>query len=84
MIRDARIIYTLVSSRSLVYSNNTIKEAGFLLCIKFSQDLTSDTSILNIGECTIGRDEWKNISELNDVSIMKDKIHLSEDLWKLF
>ena len=55
MIRDAEMTYKRVSSRPLGYSSDIIKEARVLFCIKFSQDLTSDTLILNIEECTIGR-----------------------------
>ena len=55
MIKDAGLTYKRINSRPLGYSNEIIKEARILFCVKFSQNLTTDTLILNIDECSIGR-----------------------------
>ena len=72
MIRNTGMTYKRVSSRPLGYSSDIIKEARVLFCIKFFQDLISDTLILNIDEFTIGR-RWREEYSLSKRSLNRER-----------
>ena len=84
MIEDLHLSYKKVSSRPKCYVNAVIQEARVLFAVKYVQNLSIDTLLLNVDETIIGRDwrqlyswshkginqEWQNIGVSRSIKLI--------------
>ena len=84
MIEDLHLSYKKVSSRPKCYVNAVIQKARVLFAVKYVQNLSIGTLLLNVDETIIGRDwrqlyswshkeinqEWQNIGVSGSIKLI--------------